>query len=451
MKIAKFGGSSLANGEQIKKVGQIVKNDPEIRYVVVSAPGKRNDKDIKVTDLLINLYLKVTRGDDYSEAIATVLQRYQSIINDLEIETDLMSVISQRLTTYIETIKDEKRLLDAIKSSGEDFNAMLVSKYFKQIGINAHYVSPKDAGICVSDEPSQAHLLEESYDLIQQRIGNYQGVAVIPGFFGYSKNNHIVTFPRGGSDITGAIVARGVGASVYENFTDESFIYSAHPNIISQPHPIKEITYAEMRELAYSGFGIFHDEALEPLYKVEIPVRIRNTNDPHNEGTLIVPFREDIRQYPVIGLSVDEGFTAITVRSYLLNRKIGYMRRLLQIFEEQQISVEHIPTGIDDISIIVRSHRLPDRVMEIILDEIDIQLDPDSVSVETNLAMLAVVGEGMRSITGLANKATEGLAENNINIRMINQGASELSMFFAIQIKDSKKAIKSIYPKYFSN
>lgn len=451
MKIAKFGGSSLASAGQIEKVGQIVKQDPEIRYVVVSAPGKRNSADTKVTDLLINLYLKVTRGDDYTEAIEEVLKRYCSIIKDLNIQTDLASIINQRLTAYIETIKDNDRLLDAIKSSGEDFNAMLISHYFQQIGINAHYVSPKDAGICVTDEPSNAYLLEESYELISERIGNYQGVAVIPGFFGYSKNNQIVTFPRGGSDITGAIVARGVGASVYENFTDESFIYSAHPNIISKPHPIKEITYAEMRELAYSGFGIFHDEALEPLYKVEIPVRIRNTNDPTTQGTLIVPFREDIRDFPVIGVSVDEGFTAITIRSYLLNRKIGYMRRLLQIFEEHHISVEHIPTGIDDISIIVRSHRLPDKTLNSVLDNIESQLDPDSVSVETNLAMLAVVGEGMRSITGLANKATEGLAENNINIRMINQGASELSMFFAIQIKDSKKAIKSIYSKYFED
>lgn len=449
MKVAKFGGSSLSSASQIKKVANIVKNDPQIRAVVVSAPGKREESDTKVTDLLIALFTNHLAGLDVQPALESILTRYQLIVEELKLSTLLIDRFETTLRGYLSTIKDEARLLDALKSAGEDFNAQVVSDYLASLGIQSAYLSPKDAGIFVTDEPSNAQLLPESYDNLKQLIGN-ETLFVIPGFFGYSKKGDIVTFPRGGSDITGAIVARGLKADVYENFTDQSYIFSAHPGHVRNPHAINAITYREMRELSYSGFSIFHDEALEPLYQVKIPVQILNTNQPEIEGTRIVAERSDVNEYPVIGISSDEGFTAITMRQYLLNREVGYTRRLLQIFEDHHISIEHIPSGIDNISIIIRSHRLKENELNQIVQEIQDKLNPEWVQIEEDLAMMVIVGEGMRDVTGLANKATSALAENNINIRMINQGASEISMIFAIAIKDQKKALASLYEKYFN-
>lgn len=448
MKVVKFGGSSLSSASQIKKVANIIKNDPDIKAVVVSAPGKRDDADVKVTDLLIALHANQVTGLDVEPAIESILHRYRLIIEELNLSDELLEHFDQTLRSYLKNIPESDRLLDALKSCGEDFNAQLVSDYLSEIGLNARYLSPKDAGIMVTNEPSNAQLLPESYDYLA-RLKGCEEVLVIPGFFGYSETGHIVTFPRGGSDITGAIVARGLSVDVYENFTDQSYIFSAHPGFINHPHAIKEITYREMRELAYSGFGIFHDEALEPLYQVQIPVMIRNTNHPEIEGTKIVSERHDVTDWPVIGISSDEGFTSITMRQYLLNREVGYTRRLLQIFEDHNISIEHIPSGIDTISIIIRSHRLENGVLEEIIQEIQDTLSPEWIQVEDNLTMMVIVGEGMREVTGLANKATAALAESNINIRMINQGASEISMIFAIAISDKQRALESMYAKYF--
>lgn len=448
MKVAKFGGSSLSSASQIKKVANIIKNDPQIRAVVVSAPGKRETSDTKVTDLLIALFTNHLAGLAVQPALERILQRYRAIVEELHLSTHLIERFERTLKGYLSTITNEARLLDALKSAGEDFNAQVVSEYLKSLGIQSEYLSPKEAGIIVTDEPSNAQLLAESYDHLKQLIGS-DTLYVIPGFFGYSLKGDIVTFPRGGSDITGAIIARGLEADVYENFTDQSYIFSAHPGHVHNPHAINAITYREMRELSYSGFSIFHDEALEPLYQVKIPVQIRNTNHPQIEGTRIVAERPDVHEYPVIGISSDEGFTAITMRQYLLNREVGYTRRLLQIFEDHHISIEHIPSGIDNISIIIRSHRLKENQLNQIVQEIQDKLNPEWIQIEEDLAMMVIVGEGMRDVTGLANKATSALAENNINIRMINQGASEISMIFAIAIKDQKKALKSLYDKYF--
>ena len=449
MKVAKFGGSSLSSAGQIKKVATIIKNDPEIRAVVVSAPGKREEADTKVTDLLIALFTNHLAGLNVQPAIDSILTRYQLIVEELGLSDGLIDRFERTLRSYLNNIKDDARLLDALKSAGEDFNAQVVSDYLVSLGLKAAYLSPKDAGIVVTDEPSNAQLLPESYDYLKQLIGS-ETLYVIPGFFGYSKKGDIVTFPRGGSDITGAIVARGLEADVYENFTDQSYIFSAHPGHVRNPHAINAITYREMRELSYSGFSIFHDEALEPLYQVKIPVQIKNTNEPEIDGTRIVAERSDVNDYPVIGISSDEGFTSITLRQYLLNREVGYTRRLLQIFEDHNISIEHIPSGIDNISIIIRSHRLKENELQQIVQEIQDKLNPEWVQIEEDLAMMVIVGEGMREVTGLANKATSALAENNINIRMINQGASEISMIFAIAMKDQKKALAGLYEKYFN-
>lgn len=449
MKVAKFGGSSLSSASQIQKVSQIIINDPDIRFVVVSAPGKREENDIKVTDLLIALHTNHIVGLDTQHILDQIVQRYQTIAKDLDLDLSILDTFRNQLEHLLSSIKRSDRLLDALKSCGEDFNAQLISQYLDKIGMDVSYISPKDLGIIVTDEPSNARLLNESYDLIA-RYKNHDKVLVIPGFFGFSKNNDIVTFSRGGSDITGAIVARGVLADIYENFTDQSYIYSAHPGIIEDPHAIEEVTYREMRELSYSGFGIFHDEALAPLYESNIPVQIKNTNAPEITGTKIVKERGLIEEYPVIGVSGDHGFMSITLKRYLLNREVGYTRRVLQVFEDHEINIEHVPTGIDDISVLIRMDQIDDRKLEELLEDIKQQCEPEWVHVEKDLAMVVVVGEGMRDTIGLANKATQAFSDSNVSLRMINQGASEISMFFGIQGKDLDKALKNLYNVYFA-
>lgn len=449
MKVAKFGGSSLSSSKQLKKVSNIIQNDSDIGAVVVSAPGKRFEEDIKVTDLLIALHANKITGLPYNEALDAILSRYEEIITGLEIDFDLLDKFRKTILSYLENITDNDRLLDALKSCGEDFNAQMLAKYLSQEGTPAKYYSPEEAGIYVTDEASNAQLLDESYDNIA-KLKSTEEVIVIPGFFGMSKNGNIVTFPRGGSDISGAIVARGLDAEIYENYTDQSHIYSAHPGFIDNPHAIEELTYREMRELSYSGFGIFHDEALEPLYQVKIPVMIKNTNAPKIEGTKIVSKRELIKDIPVIGISCDVGFTAISVKDYLMNRQVGYMRKLLQIFENHRVSVEHMPSGIDNISIIVRNKNLEDKA-ELITEDINDQLEPEKVETEGDLALLVIVGEGMEYTVGLANKATKALTENDVNIRMMNQGASESSMVFAVKMSEYDKALNAVYKEYFRN
>lgn len=449
MKVAKFGGSSLSDAGQITKVANIVKDNPDIKAVVVSAPGKRNDDDIKVTDLLIALFTNHQAGLDTDEAIQSIIARYDSIISDLELSKELLNTFEQTLRDYLTNIRQPERLLDALKACGEDFNAQLISEHFNNVGIKSSYRSPKDIGMIVSDEAGNARLLPESYDEIA-KIKDIEGVIVVPGFFGYSTNGEIVTFSRGGSDISGAIIASAVNADVYENYTDVSYIYAAHPGMVKNPHKVHEVTYREMRELAYSGFGIFHDEALQPLYANKIPVQIKNTNDPAINGTRIVSDRDDIQEYPVAGISGDTGFMSFTIKQYLLNKEVGYTRRLLQIFEDLDLSIEHIPTGIDDITIILRSHQFEgNNKREQVINLIHTQLRPEWVHIEDDLAIIVVAGEGMRNVIGLANKATTAFMNQNISLQMINQGASEISMFFCIQSKDLDSAIGALYKQYF--
>ncbi|MCK1975626.1 aspartate kinase [Jeotgalicoccus huakuii] len=450
MKVAKFGGSSLSNASQIKKVAAIVKGDSDIKTIVVSAPGKRFDDDVKVTDLLIALYTNKVANMDTSKIIDEIMDRYRSIAEELSLETKIVESFEAILNDRLNNIEEQAYLLDALKSSGEDFNAQLISTYLNTLGLSSKYVSPKEAGIIVSNTPANARLLQSSYDEIKKLKDYEEDVLVIPGFFGYSEDDDIITFARGGSDITGAIIARGLSADIYENYTDESYIFAAHPGIIDNPYKIKEITYKEMRELAYAGFGIFHDEALEPLYQEKIPVMIRNTNDPTVEGTKIVAERALDPKVPVIGFSCDEGFISINLHKYLLNKEVGFTKRILQILEDYNISYEHMPSGIDDISIIIRSNQFEGNDnLERVIEDIDTQLEPEWIEVEDNLSLLFIVGLGMARQVGTVQRVTTALADSNINIRMMNQGSTEYSMMFAIQSQDHVPAIKALFNQFF--
>ncbi|AVQ36305.1 aspartate kinase [Staphylococcus kloosii] len=444
MKVAKFGGSSVSNAEQIKKVLEIVNSDPERKITIVSAPGKRHKSDIKTTDLLIRLYEKAIAKLNYTSKKDEIVQRYADIVYELQMDDHILKSINQTLERYIATLKNKPpRLLDALLSCGEDFNAQIIAEYNNSQGIPTRYVSPGEAGITVSDLPQNAQILDQSYEELYN-LRNYKEKLIIPGFFGISRQNYVVTFPRGGSDITGAIVARGVRADLYENFTDVSGIFRANPMIVKQPLVIDEITYREMRELSYAGFGVFHDEALQPLHKDRIPVLIKNTNRPHELGTYIRHDREINTNNVVSGISCDKGFTVINIKKYLMNRQVGFTRKVLGVLEDYNISFDHMPSGIDSISIIMRSKEIENKE-EQVLSDIRKHCDVDELSVEHDLAILMIVGEGMHRIVGTASRITHALAEANINLRMMNQGASEISIMFGIDVEDADKAVKATY------
>jgi len=293
----------------------------------------------------------------------------------------------------------------------------------------------------------QLLLLPEAYEQIA-KLNEREGILVIPGFFGYSYQGHIVTFPRGGSDITGSIIAAGMNAVEYENFTDVDSVYCVSPKMVDNPLELKEITYREMRELAYSGFSVFHDEALQPVFKKGIPVRVKNTNRPDAKGTRIVLERE-LDGNPVIGIASDTDFCSVNITKYLMNRELGFGRRLLGILEDEGISYEHTPSGIDNMSIILRSHQLYNGKEERVIARIRDELLVEEIQIERNLAMIMVVGEGMKHAVGVASKATQALAESGANIKMINQGSSEVSMMFGVDGDSVVNAVNCLYKAYF--
>tara|TARA_B100001250_G_C19815928_1_gene798390 strand:- start:3830 stop:5188 length:1359 start_codon:yes stop_codon:yes gene_type:complete len=448
MKVVKFGGTSLASAEQIEKIGAIIKSDQDRRIVVVSAPGKRHPDDVKVTDLLINTARNYLDGQDCGHSISKVIERYTDIAEDLGIDKKFIKYIQNDIKNLINTdIDNEDAFMDSMKAAGEDNCAKLVSEYLRSLGVEANYVNPKVGGMILSDEPGNARILEESYEKLRT-LRDKPGVTVFPGFFGYSEMGKIVTFPRGGSDITGAILAAAINADIYENFTDVDSVFVANPLIVNQPVSVEEITYREMRELSYAGFSVFHDEALEPVFHADIPVVIKNTNNPSSPGTRIVPNRKTGR-HPIVGIAANDGFCSIYVSKYLMNREIGFGRRILQIFEEEDISFEHTPSGIDNISIIVGEDNFDIEVEKRVEQRLRNELKADEVTIERGLALVMIVGEGMRKSKGVAAKACTAFSRASINLEMINQGSSEVSMMFGIKATEAPNAVRALHSEFF--
>ena len=336
-----------------------------------------------------------------------------------------------------------------MKAGGEDNCARLIAAVLQARGIDAHYVNPKDAGLLLSDEPGNAQVLPEAYNRLRD-LHERPGITIFPGFFGYSKKGNVVTFSRGGSDITGAILASAVRAAVYENFTDVDSVFAANPSIVEAPAAIAELTYREMRELSYAGFSVFHDEALEPVYRAKVPVNIRNTNNPEAPGTRIVPNRTST-DIPVVGIAAMDSVCCIYLSKYLMNREIGFGRRLLQVLEAEDISFEHIPSGIDNMSIILREDNFSQAKAKRVVEQIRQTLAPEDISVEHGLSLIMVVGEGMRDTVGIASRATSALAEAAINIEMINQGSNEVSMMFGIKSEGMEAAVRALYNEFFQS
>ena len=448
MKVTKFGGSSLASATQLEKVFNIVQSDPERRFVVVSAPGKRDSQDTKVTDALIRYYKQYINGKDVSASQEWIINRYQAMADELGFEAKSLAKIAKSIRDLATLpIEDNDFLYDAFLAAGEDNNAKLIAEYFSFKGLPARYVHPKKAGLLVSAEPGNARILPSSYDRIEE-LRNFDEVLVIPGFFGVTEDNQICTFSRGGSDITGSIIAAGVKADLYENFTDVDGIFAAHPGIIHQPHSISELTYREMRELAYAGFSVLHDEALLPAYRGRIPLVIKNTNNPSHPGTRIV-LKHSGETLPVVGIAADDDFVSINISKYLMNREVGFGRKLLQILEELNIRWEHMPTGIDDLSLVLRARELTPIKEEEILRQLNHTLEVDKAEIEHDLSIIMIVGENMKSHVGVAATATRALSARNINLAMISQGASEVSVMFVVKTTQRKEALRALYDAFF--
>ena len=425
---AKFGGTSLADASQIKKVAAIITANPERKYVVASAPGKRFSDDIKITDMLYKCHAQFTNNENYSETLGKIRERYAGIISELGIEFDIDAEISEL----------EKNLAhkDYTASRGEYINSKIIAKF-----LNWPFFDAADGIFFTSsgvlDEAKTFSTLGEKLKALS--------CAVIPGFYGALPDGSIKTFSRGGSDVTGSIVARSVNADLYENWTDVSGMLSADPRIVKNPRVIDFITYTELRELSYMGASVLHEDAVFPVRKAGIPIYIRNTNRPDDNGTMITAsLPKNLSRKAVTGIAGRKGFSSIRVEKSMMNGETGFGAKLLYIFSDNGLPFEHCPTGIDTISVVVNSD-LFDEKRDKILREIKNELDPDFVMIEKNLSAIAVVGEGMVSVKGIAAKIFSALANAGINIRMIDQGSDELNIIIGVDEKDYELAINSLY------
>ena len=454
MKVCKFGGSSLADAAQVNKVIDIVLADPARRIVVVSAPGKRHSGDTKVTDLLIALAETALKGDNTDREFGEVVERYASMADALKLGDGIVKLIEDDLRGRLAQAKSlvPEEFMDLMKAAGEDNNAKLVAAAFEARGRRARYASPKDTGMVLKGSFGDATLDPESYARLSRAFSNFEGIVVYPGFFGYTREGKVATFPRGGSDITGSILAAAVCADVYENFTDVDSVYPCDPRIVEEVKKgdgIPTMTYREMRELAYAGFGVFNDDAVIPAVKARIPINIRNTNHPSAPGTMIQQSRRVVPG-TVVGIASADGFCNIVVEKYLMNRQIGFGRRLLQVLEEAGISYEHMPSGVDSQCVVVKECYLPKENEHKILQALRRELEPDYVTIERDLTMVMVVGEGMCYTPGMLAKACLALASAGVSVSMVNQGSSEVSFMIAIRKQDRDPAVKALYRAFFS-
>ncbi len=451
MKVCKFGGSSLANAAQINKVIDIVLSDPTRRIVVVSAPGKRHSGDTKVTDLLITLAETALKGENTDRQFGAVVERYASMADELKLGGEIVRDIEMDLMDRISKVStlEAAEFMDLLKASGEDNNAKLVAAAFASRGRKARYASPKDTGMVLTGPFGDATLDPSSYATLSRAFSSFDGIVVYPGFFGYTKEGKVATFPRGGSDITGSILAAAVCADVYENFTDVDSVYPVDPRIVPEvSEGIPTMTYREMRELAYAGFGVFADEAVIPAVRARIPINIRNTNHPSEPGTMIQQSRRVVPG-TVVGIASADDFCNIVVEKYLMNREIGFGRRLLQVLEGEGISYEHMPSGVDSQCVVVKGKVLPKEKERKLIQAIQRELKPDYVSIERDISIVMVVGEGMCYTPGMLAKACLALASVGISMSMVNQGSSEVSFMLAIRRQDRDRAVRALYSAFF--
>ena len=437
IKVVKFGGSSLADADHFRQVAAIIKADPDRRYVVPSAPGKREKSDTKVTDLLYRCYdlIKSRSSMESIDACYNEIRaRYTSIIADLGLDYDINGELD-----YVRNAMLHAAGRGYAASRGEYLNALILAKYLGFDFIDAESVIFFKENGTLDEEKTNAEL---SAELEKHKY------AVIPGFYGGTPNGTVKTFSRGGSDITGSIVAKAAKADLYENWTDVSGFMMADPRIIDDPCIIKEITYRELRELSYMGATVLHEDAVFPVRSAGIPINIRNTNRPEDEGTMIVSHSAGYdSEHVITGVAGKKGFSVLTIEKDSMNSEVGFGRKVLEVFEENEISFEHLPSGIDTMSVVVATATLDGR-REKVMNAIVRAVKPDSVFIEDELALIAVVGRGMVKAKGTSARVCDALARADINIRIIDQGSSELNIIVGVDDEEYEDALRAIYSEF---
>ncbi len=431
IKVVKFGGSSLADAKQFEKVGEIIHADPSRVFVVPSAPGKRFSGDTKVTDLLYRCYDLAVAGKDFTDPFREIQSRYNEIIKGLQLSFSL----EDQFALIEEELKKEHPSRDFIASRGENLNGRVMAQYLGFAFIDPAEAIFFDENGLWDEEKTRAALAPKLRET---------GKAVIPGFYGCDVKGNVKTFSRGGSDITGSIVAGACRADVYENWTDVSGCLAADPRIVQDPVPIKTITYKELRELSYMGASVLHEDAIFPVRKEGIPINIRNTNRPQDDGTWIVESTCQKTGYTITGIAGKKDFCAVLISKDQMNTEVGFCRKVLQAFEDNGISIEHMPSGIDTMTVVVHESEFMDKEQQVV-SEIHRLARPDSIEIEADLALIAVVGRGMKSNRGTAGRIFASLAHAHVNVRMIDQGSSELNIIIGVENKDFEKAIRAIY------
>lgn len=429
-KVVKFGGSSLASAEQIEKAGNIIRAEESRKYVVPSAPGKRFNADIKVTDMLYGCYEAAQKGEDFAELFEKIQARYNEIIEGLHIELSLADEFA-----VIKKNFEEHAGSEYAASRGEYLNGIIMAKY-----LDFEFV---DAATVILFDENGVFDSEKTNELVKAKLEALE-YAVIPGFYGADVNGVIKTFSRGGSDITGSIISRAMKVDIYENWTDVSGFLVADPRIVENPQPIDVITYKELRELSYMGATVLHDEAIFPVRKEGIPINIRNTNAPEDKGTLIVESTCKQPKFVITGIAGKKGFASLSIEKAMMNSEVGFCRKVLQVFEDNNISIEHMPSGIDTATIFVHQDEF-EHLEQKVLAGIHRAVNPDLVELESDLALIAVVGRGMRSTRGTAARIFAALSHAHINIKMIDQGSSELNIIVGVNQQDFEMAVNAIY------
>ncbi len=433
MKVCKFGGSSLANAEQFKKVKAIVEADKERKFIVPSAPGRRNNKDFKITDILYLCYEHVQKSVNMDYIYSMLEERYSELVKDLGLSLDIEYELAEIKKEILNGASK-----DYCASRGEYLCSLILSEY-----LNMPVVFPDELIVIRSDGKLDDKL---SYDKIADVLSVYDN-AVIAGFYGATKMGKIKTFSRGGSDISGAIIARGVNADIYENWTDVSGFMMADPRIVGREKGILELTFKELRELSYMGANVFHEEAIFPVYGTGISINIRNTNKPEDKGTMIVDDR-DIHKYgPVTGITAKKNFTVIAIEKTLMHKNKNFYQDVIGILSKHDVSFEHIPSSIDSISVVISDEEISDKLDQL-MEDIEMKLQPDSIQALPNMALVAVVGAGMVKSKGMAAKIFTAFADAGVNIRMINQGSNELSIIIGVENDDVENAIKGIFSAF---
>ena len=429
-KVVKFGGSSLASAEQFKKVGDIIRADEGRRYVVPSAPGKRNSADTKVTDMLYDCYRTAVAGRDFKKKLQNIKARYQEIIDGLNLSLDLSPEFEKIAENFAAAAGE-----DYAASRGEYLNGIVMANYLGYTYIDSAEV------ICFDENGN--FLADKTDEVLSERLKDLDN-AVVPGFYGAKPDGSVKTFSRGGSDITGSIVAKAVHADIYENWTDVSGFLVTDPRIVKDPEVISTITYRELRELSYMGATVLHEDSIFPLRQEGIPIHVLNTNAPQDPGTMIVENTCSKPKFTITGIAGKKGFASITIEKSMMNTEIGFGRKVLGVFEDNNLSFEHMPSGIDTMTVFVHQSEFAAKEQQVIAG-LHRAVQPDSIDLESDLALIAVVGRGMRRTRGTAGRIFSALAHAHVNVKMIDQGSSELNIIIGVENRDFEIAIKAIY------